>query len=328
MTMLEVAAVAVLAALLAALVVAAVLHRGRDEVSGLLQSQAVRLDRLAESVGRQALEDREVAEGLADAREALELMRARAEERMRSEEAGWDAIRSLEAVLAGGSSRGRAGENVLGEVLSALPAGMLVSDFRVGGRVVEFALVLPDGRRLPIDSKWTGWREVEALDGEADPARRAALCREIERQVAARAREVAGYLDPVATTPFAVAAVPDPVYAACRKAHVEAFSRGVVLVPYSTALPVLLSLFVLAARHGRAGDMEACLAEIDGVLAAMEATLENKAVRAGTMLHNATEEWRSHLGRARTALARGRGMTVDPPAEPVLRAVDGAGERA
>lgn len=326
MTMLEATAVAAVAAVLAALVVAALARRGRDEFAGLLQTQSVRLDRLADSVGRQAAEDRELAEGLAGARNALELMRARAEERMRSEEAGWNAIRRLEAVLAGGSGRGSAGENLVGEVLSDLPPGMLVSDFRVNGRVVEFALVLPDGLRLPVDSKWTGWRELDALDSEADPSTRARLCREIERQVSIRAREVAGYLDPATTTPFAVACIPDAVYAVCRKAHADAFTRGVVLVPYSTALPVLLSLFMLATRHGGADDMGACLAQLEGLVGGMEATLENKAVRAGTMLQNATEEWRSQLSRIRAVLARGREADVEHG--PGLRAAQAAAENA
>ena len=72
----------------------------------------------------------------------------------------------------------------------------------------------------------------------------------------ARAREVAAYLEPNLTTPFAVACVPDAAYAACRRAHGEAFGRGVVLVPYSTALPVMLALYALAARHGGAADAQ------------------------------------------------------------------------
>ena len=75
---------------------------------------------------------------------------------------GREVIRRLSTVLAGGASKGRAGENVLREHLAQLPPGMLVTDFRVGGKVVEFGLLLPDGRRLPIDSKWTAVAELEA----------------------------------------------------------------------------------------------------------------------------------------------------------------------
>ena len=47
--------------------------------------------------------------------------------------------------------------------------GMLVTDLRVNGRVVEFGLLLPDGRRLPVDSKWSALAELEALEAADDP---------------------------------------------------------------------------------------------------------------------------------------------------------------
>src|SRR5947199_276361 len=79
--------------------------------------------------------------------------------------------------------------------------------------------------------------ELEALEASADePERHEALARDVERVVAARAREVAQYLDPGLTAPVAVAAVPDAAYAVLRRAHAEAFGRGVVIVPYSSAL--------------------------------------------------------------------------------------------
>ena len=263
--------------------------------------------RIADAVSRQGADDRELRGDLTRVREALEGLRAGAEARVRAEEPVWEAVRRLEAVLAGGGARGRAGENLLEESLSLLPAGMLVRDFVVGGRRVEFALVLPDGRRMPVDSKWAAVGDLEALDGEEDPAVRAALSRRIEDEVARRAREVAGYLDPDLTTPFAVACVPDAAFGVCRKAHADAFGRGVVLAPYSTALPLLLSLYALAARHGAGGDLQACLAELESSLAAMEQTLENKVVRAAAMLRTASDEWRAQLGRARATLHRGRG---------------------
>jgi len=313
-----------LAALAAAGIVAAVLLALRrpsqrpgvgPDVAALVDAHGVRIERLADALGRQSLDDQAVRDGLVRVRAALEEMRLQAEERRRSEERGWDTVRRLESVLVGGSARGKAGENLLEEALGQLPAGMVVRDFRVNGKVVEFALVLPDGRRLPVDSKWTSVPLLEALDGEEDPGARDGLARRVEDEVVRRAREVAGYLEASLTTPFAVACVPDAAYAACRRAHAEAFGRGVVLVPYSTALPVLLSLYALAARHGGAADAQACLAELDGLVEVMELTLENKVARATTMLQNAADEWRTSLGRARGALARGRGATAPPEQE-------------
>jgi hypothetical protein len=116
--------------------------------------------------------------------------------------------------------------------------------------------------------------------------------------------------------------VPDAAFAVCRKAHADAFARSVVLAPYSSALPLLLALYALAARYGDAGDVRACLVELEGLLGAMEATLENKLARATTMLQNAGDEWRTQLGKARGALARGRGAAEDE--QPELAAVPSA----
>lgn len=287
------------------------------------------LARLTDGLARQGADERELRADVGRVREALEGLRAGAEARTRAEQPVWDAIRRLEAVLAGGGRRGGAGENLLEEALSTLPAGMLVRDYAVNGRRVEFALVLPDGRRMPVDSKWTAIRELESLEREDRPDARQVLGRRIEDEVARRAREVSGYLDASTTTPFAVACVPDAAFAACRRAHADAFARGVVLAPYSTALPLLLALYALAARHGSSGDVEGCLAELDVALTTMESTLENKVARAAAMLRSATDEWRTQVGRARSAVARGRGSESQEPAQepiPITAAIRGQAE--
>jgi predicted nucleotidyltransferase len=312
--------------LVAVAVAAFVAVRRQRDVSSdtkpLIEAQSLRLDRLADALNRQSRDEGDLRGDLSRTREVLESLRARAEERQRAEEDGWQAIRRLEAVLLGSAARGRAGENLLHEALSSLPPGMVLRDFQVNGKRVEFALVVPDGRRLPIDSKWAALREIETLEDEDDPVAREIAARRVEEEISRRAREVASYLDPSLTTPFAVACVPDAAYAACRKAHADAFSRGVVLVPYSTALPVLLSLFSLAARYGGGGDGRECLAELDTLLDSVEQTLENKVARAATMLTNAADELRTQVGRARGAVARGRGVSSG-----AREALDEPGER-
>lgn len=309
----------VLAGLLVAAGMALIWALRRGTVPGEVDLVRSEVARLTDAVTRQGADDREVRGDLGRVRELVEGLRAGADARARAEAPIWDAVRRLEAVLAGGGARGRAGENLLDEALSHLPPGMLVRDFSVGGRRVEFALALPDGRRLPVDSKWTAVRELEALEAEEDPRAREALCRRVEDEVARRAREVEGYLDPSLTTPFAVACVPDAAFAVCRKAHADAFVGGVVIVPYSSALPVLLSLHVLASRYGGVSDVRDCLAELDSVLGAMEQTLEHKVARASTMLTNAGHDWRTQIGRARGALARARAGSAEvlphPPRE-------------
>src|SRR6266540_7377167 len=94
-------------------------------------------------------------------RQAIGHMQAREEERRAREEEGWATLHRVAAVLSGGQRTGRAGENILRESLAHLPPSMVVTDFRVNGKVVEFGLVMPDGRRLPVDSKWPADRELQ-----------------------------------------------------------------------------------------------------------------------------------------------------------------------
>jgi hypothetical protein len=271
-----------------------------------LETQAAEIRRLADAArGQEGAEHRLWAE-VSAARRVVEDLRTREEDRRERDRHHAEVVARLSTVLAGGSAKGRAGENVLREQLGELPPGMLVSDFRVNGRVVEYGLLLPDGRRLPVDSKWSAVREIEALEAADDPTERELLARDIERIVAGRAREVAAYLDPGMTAPVAVAAVPDAAYGVLRRAHAEAFRYGVVIVPYSAALPVLLFLYSLVSRYGSSGDVQGCLGEVASMLEALEQVLENKLARATTMLANGTDEIRSQLGKARGSIARAR----------------------
>jgi hypothetical protein len=189
---------------------------------------------------------------------------------------------------------------------------MVVNDFRVNGRVVEFGLILPDGRRLAVDSKWTADRELQALATVTDPVERERLTRGVEAEVLRRAKEVAGYLDPSVTAPLAVAAVPDAAYAVLRRAHADAYRLGVVVIAYSQALPFILFLFGIMSRLGGAVDAQACLADITALVDAMEATVENKLARAATMLSNGTEELRVQVGKARSTISRGSEASRGP----------------
>jgi hypothetical protein len=275
-------------------------------IQGQLESQAAELRRIADATAGRDVAGQQLREGLEAARRALEQLHVRDQERRHVEEEHREVVRRLSTVLAGGTSKGRAGENLLHEHLRQLPPGMLVTDFRVGGKVVEFGLLLPDGRRLPIDSKWTALAELEALKTAEEPAAQEACARAVEKAVVLRAREVAQYLDPALTAPVAVAAVPDAAYEVLKRAHADAFAFGVVIVPYASALPIVLFLYSLVQRFGDAADVQAGLAEIAGVLDALETVVENKFARAGTMIANGGDEFRSQLGKARGSIARAR----------------------
>src|SRR5436189_2502999 len=131
-------------------------------IEGKLDAQAAELRRLADAARAQDGEDARLRQEIRAARQAVEALRIRDEERRGREVEHAEVVRRLSTVLAGGSSKGRAGENVLREHLGELPPAMLVSDFRVNGKVVEYGLLLPDGRRLPIDPKWPAVREPAA----------------------------------------------------------------------------------------------------------------------------------------------------------------------
>ena len=285
---------------------------GAQRVESMLGVQAAELRRLADAAGSRDLSAEQLRTGLDGARRVLHELSVREQERRTTDAEHREVIRRLSTVLVGGASKGRGGENVLREHLSQLPPGMLVTDFRVGGKVVEFGLLLPDGRRLPIDSKWTALAELEALEAAVDPTARDACARAVEKAVAGRAREVAHYLDPAVTAPVAVAAVPDAAFQVLRRAHAEAFGHGVVIVPYSSALPIVLFLYSLVQRFGDAADVQASLAEVGTVLDVLEAVVENRFAKAATMISNGADEFRSQLGKARGSIARAR--SADPSA--------------
>lgn len=248
----------------------------------------------------------EIRQEVAAFRSTLEAMRVREEERRLREDQGWTVLQKVAAVLSGAQRAGRAGENVLREALAHLPPSMLDTNFRVNGRVVEFALILPDGRRLPVDSKWSAERELLELSDADDGPERDRVVRAIEKAVLERAREVCAYLDPAVTASVGVAAVPDAAYSVLRRAHSEAYRKGVLIISYSMALPVVLFLHSLVARFATIADVDACLADLGAILHSIESTLENSVARASKMLVNGTEELRGHVGKARGTLARAR----------------------
>jgi hypothetical protein len=276
------------------------------ELTAKLEVQAAELRRIADAAGQRDRVTDHLRDGLDATRQVLELLQVRDEERRSSESEHREVVRRLATVLAGGNTKGRAGEHVLREHLGQLPPSMLASDFRVNGKVVEFGLRLPDGRRLPIDSKWTAVAELEAMEAEEEPTRRDACARKVEKAVAARAKDVGQYIDTAVTAPVAVAAVPDAAYQVLSRAHTEAFMRGVVIVPYSNALPIIMFLYALVERFGDAADVQAALAEVGTLLDAMDAIVENKFSKAGTMIANGADEFRSSLGKARGSIARAR----------------------
>jgi DNA recombination protein RmuC len=287
------------------------LARAQEQVR--LEAQRGREDAIASLAGAtQDLQGR-----LALAQRALAEVKAFEQARGSQLDRATDSLRRLELVVAGSGSRGTAGENVLSRALAQLPPDLLEANAAFGGRVVEYALRLPGGRLLPIDSKWTGVAELLRLETTDDPDERRRLREQLAREVRLRAREMAKYLDPERTLTLAVLAVPDAVHAEVPEVRAEGWREGVLVVPYSLVLPFALSLYRLAVRFAPAPDLEetaARLARLDELLRRLDDEVEGRLSRALVQAANARDALRGDLAEARRT--SGRLARFDrPPAE-------------
>lgn len=194
----------------------------------------------------------------------------------------------LESALLGSKSKGEMGENILSESLKQFPPEMIDVNFKVNGKPVEYAVILSDGKRLPIDSKWVGLDE-ESYD--------------IEKAIAKKAKEVSQYIDPASTIPMAIAAVPDSVFAQCKQTHIRAYRENRVLImPYSMTIPYILSLYSLHKNYTRNLNIEKIgvyLSEIKTSLNKLETLLENNIARSITMVNNAYSEGKQIIYKIR-----------------------------
>lgn len=216
-----------------------------------------------------------------------------------------DATQRLVALLAGGKGRGAAGEFLVGEALKLLPATMLEHNFKVGGKTVEFALILPNSKRLPLDSKWPAADLLERLDKETDFEAQQKLIAEIERAVSLKAAEVAKYRNPAITTDIGIAAIPDSAYRVCHKAHSQAYEEyKVLVVPYSMVAPYILALYSIHLKYGQAielANLQEYLNVIEQEVKNIDLDLEGRVKEAGTRANNAYDSMKNALARIRAA---------------------------
>ncbi|MGH2767857.1 MAG: DNA recombination protein RmuC [Candidatus Methylomirabilales bacterium] len=286
---------------LAAAIVAAALILARRRRANLIDPEEI-----AARLGAGAEATRSLQARLDQTAASLASLAGAFEERRRLEEQTTEAVGRVERLVAGSYSKGRVGENLLAAALAEFPPEMVVFDFRVGGRVCEFALRLPDGKLLPVDSKWSSADLVAELEASTDPARRDELRRRVEKAVCGRVREVASYIDPSLTAPVAVAAVPDAVYAWCRRSHAVANDVGVLIVSYGLAVPLLLGMWCLYRTYARNVETDELLARIHEVsrcLGELRDRVEGKLSRAITTAGNAAFEMRALLAAAQASLA-------------------------
>jgi DNA recombination protein RmuC len=286
---------------------------------GQLQSELARVVRAQEDFRRDAQQTREASfKQIADAtlgirgeigaaQKALAEVKALEQGRARQMEQAADTLRRLESVVAGSATRGAAGENILARALAQLPPDLLEVNVAFGNKVVEYALRLPGGRVLPIDSKWTSAAALERLGETDDPAERRKLQEQVVREVRGRIRDMAKYLDPERTLAIALLAVPDAVYVSAPEIHGEGYREGVLVVPYSLALPYVLALYRLTLRFGSSVDTDqlaARLRSVDESLRRVGEEVEGRLSRGLVQMQNARDALRDHVLEAQQATAR------------------------
>ncbi len=241
------------------------------------------------------------------AQKALAEVKALDQGRANQMELASQSLKRLEAVVAGSSSRGAAGENILAKALTQLPPDLLEINVAFGNKVVEYALRLPGGRLLPIDSKWPAVPALERLGEVIDTAERRRLQELVARDLRARAKELSKYLDAERTLSLAVLAVPDAAYTAAPEIHAEAYRGGVLVVPYSLALPYVLALYRLSLRFGVSVDSEQIasrLHALDDSLRQMGDEVEGRLSRGLVQIQNARDAVRGHVIDAQNTAAR------------------------
>jgi hypothetical protein len=118
---------------------------------------------------------------------------------------------------------------------------------------------------------------------------------------------MAKYLDPERTLSLALLAVPDAVYEAAPEAHGEGYRQGVLVVPYSLAMPYMLALYRLALRFGTSIDADqlaARLRAVDESLRRLGEEVEGRLSRGLVQLQNARDALREHVVEAQQASGR------------------------
>lgn len=261
-----------------------------------------------------AADPENLKQGLAMTRQTLDEIKLSYQRHQILEEESRQAIKRLDTIIAGSHTSGRAGENLLHEAFKQFPPDMIVTNFRVRDKVVEYGLKLANSKILPIDSKWPAAQVILDLEKETDSQARLKLVETIDKKIIKRVKEVTQYIDPPATLPWAIAAIPDPAFSICRRAHLEAHRNRVHIMSYSMTIPYLLSFYSLHLEYSRSVDMEnlkSYLAEIVRNLEEMESVLENKVARASTMVSNAYTEYKQLINSIKVSVIQLQSGSVD-----------------
>lgn len=214
-----------------------------------------------------------------------------------------EASKNIESVMRGSKTKGLAGENIVREILKIFPQGTMVYDFKVGSKVVEFGLKLPDGRILPIDSKVMASDELQELATSDNEDAKLKIIQKLELAVLRKAREVSEYISPPVTYERAIMAVPDSLHYLLKESVIRAHrDYGVLIVPYSMTIPYILSFMDLQRKHSTHLDEERVKTFLENLnlsLAKMDDILDNKVAKGNVMINNAYGEYKQLVSKIR-----------------------------
>ena len=180
------------------------------------------------------------------------------------------------------------------------------------GKEVEFALILPDQKRLPIDVKFPTQILKAVSRYSPDEIERAR--HEVEGVIRARVKEVSEYINPEVTTDIALCAIPDAAYGYCTTILSAAYQQNrVIILPYSILIAFLLAFYrlYLIQFQTHSADIQKFLTQVAGLekrVDEMSLILKNSLDRAISMLTNASGDFRDHLATMKGTLSRIPGL--------------------
>ena len=161
-----------------------------QSLANMLVDMRLGLEKVKSDIGVDLQTQTELKQNLEKAQQALLRIESDYQARKKQEEIGWDRLGNLERIIAGTQAKGKAAELIVFEQLSKFPPQMMESRFSPDrGKEVEFALILPDQKRLPIDVKFPTQILQEVSKYSPDEIERAR--RQVEGVIRMRVKEVA-----------------------------------------------------------------------------------------------------------------------------------------
>jgi len=221
-----------------------------------------------------------------------------------------------------GKRSGQVGEQIVSSQLEYIPQDWLERNVKLKDGEVEFAIKMPNGYLIPIDSKFIQPELVAQLEDNTnvESQRQETLKKKLKEKVQDRAKEIVKYLNDPKVLNFGIAAVPDSVYDLCLDAvRTVAQSHRIVIVKYSLLLPFILSLYLMAQRLGisKLGDTEQILGTAQNALEEAKKALNNmvKEIKSvETQRQNALDGVERALDQL-TKLTQGKMALPEAPTE-------------